>query len=91
MNAILNKNSADVRGCTLYVSLFPCNECAKLVIQSGIREIVFFSDKNHNKTWTVAARKMLDLAGVTYQQHVPKQHKIIIDFSVTDPTVVQTP
>ena len=91
MNAILNKNSADVRGCTLYVALFPCNECAKLVIQSGIKEIVFFSDKYHDKPEMMAARKLLDLAGVTYRQHVPKQHKIVIDFSVIDPTVVQAP
>jgi len=92
MNAILNKNSADVRGCSLYVALFPCNECAKLVIQSGIREVVFFSDKYHYKPEMLAARRLLDLAGVTYRQHVPKQAKIVIDFSAIDPNIVtQTP
>lgn len=45
MNAIMNKNSADLKGCTLYVALFPCNECAKLVIQAGIRLVVYVSDK----------------------------------------------
>ena len=48
MNAILNKNSADVKGCSIYVALFPCNECSKLIIQSGISEVVFLSDKYHD-------------------------------------------
>ena len=39
MNAIMNKNSADVKNCTIYVALFPCNECAKLIIQSGIKKV----------------------------------------------------
>lgn len=42
MNAILNKNSSDVKNCTIYVALFPCNECAKLIIQSGIKEVSIF-------------------------------------------------
>ena len=46
MNAILNKNSADVERCTIYVALFPCNECAKMIIQSGIKEVVYLSDKH---------------------------------------------
>ena len=48
MNAILNKNSSDVNGCTIYVALFPCNECTKLIIQSGITEVVYLSDKYHD-------------------------------------------
>ncbi|DBA04601.1 TPA: hypothetical protein N0F65_012184 [Lagenidium giganteum] len=50
MNAILNKNAADVRGCTIYVALFPCNECAKLIIQSGIARVMYCSDKYHNES-----------------------------------------
>ena len=46
MNAILNKNSADVERCSIYVALFPCNECAKMIIQSGIKEVIYLSDKN---------------------------------------------
>ena len=46
MNAILNKNSADVEQCSIYVALFPCNECAKMIIQSGIKEVIYLSDKN---------------------------------------------
>ncbi|CAH1267629.1 DCTD [Branchiostoma lanceolatum] len=66
LNAILNKNSSDVKGCTMYVALFPCNECAKLVIQSGIREIVFMSDKYRHTPEMTASRRLLDLAGVKY-------------------------
>ena len=63
----MNKNSADVKDCTIYVALFPCNECAKLIIQSGIKEIIFMSDKYHNRTEMVASRRLLDLAGVKYR------------------------
>ena len=58
VNAILNKNSADVQGCSIYVGLFPCNECAKMIIQSGIREVVFLSDKYKNSNSMIASRKL---------------------------------
>ena len=64
MNAIVNKNSADVKGCTIYVALFPCNECAKLIIQSGITRVVYLSDKYAQSDEMVASRKLLDMAGV---------------------------
>lgn len=67
MNAILNKNTSDVKGCTIYVALFPCNECAKLIIQSGMTEVVFISDKYHNKPEMVASRRLLDMAGIKYR------------------------
>ena len=66
-NAILNSNS-NTRGCTLYVSLFPCNECAKLIIQSGVKEIVFISNKYEESDSSVASRKMFEAAGVKYRQ-----------------------
>jgi dCMP deaminase len=84
LNAILNKNHADIKGCTLYVALFPCNECAKLIIQAGIREIVYVSDKYHDEPLMIASRRMLDLSGVKYRQHTPKQNLIIIDFQKVD-------
>ncbi|KAG2530604.1 hypothetical protein JM18_002060 [Phytophthora kernoviae] len=81
MNAILNKNSTDVKGCTIYVALFPCNECAKLIIQSGISRVVYCSDK-YNKDWKfVASRRLLDMAGVQYAQHQLQLSKVIIDFT----------
>ena len=67
MNAILNKNTADTKGCSLYVALFPCNECTKLVIQSGIKEVVYYSDKYHDLPSMKASRKLLQMAGVTYR------------------------
>ncbi|XP_053692304.1 uncharacterized protein LOC128740763, partial [Sabethes cyaneus] len=84
MNAILNKNSADVKNCTIYVALFPCNECAKMIIQSRIREIVYMSDKHSHKDATIASKRMLDAAGVKYWQYVPKSNNILIDFTEID-------
>jgi dCMP deaminase len=67
MNAILNKNSADVKDCTIYVGLFPCNECAKIIIQSGISEVVYLSDEKASKPSYVASKRMFDAAGVQYR------------------------
>ena len=67
MNAILNKNSSSVRDCTIYVALFPCNECAKLILQSGIKEVVYYSKKNENSDEARASQKMFDLAGIKYR------------------------
>ncbi|XP_014598734.1 PREDICTED: deoxycytidylate deaminase isoform X2 [Polistes canadensis] len=80
MNAILNKNSSKLEGCKMYVSLFPCNECAKAIIQSGIKQIYYMSDKNKNKIDTKASKKMLDAAKVVYEQFTPRKTKIVIDF-----------
>lgn len=66
MNAILNKNSSDVKGCTIYVALFPCNECAKLIIQSGIKRVVYLSDKYRDKPITKASKTLLGMAKVEY-------------------------
>ncbi len=68
LNAILNASGRDLRGSKLYVALFPCNECAKAIIQSGIREIVFLSDKYKDSPTDIASRKMLDAAGVKYSR-----------------------
>ncbi|XP_073197833.1 deoxycytidylate deaminase isoform X1 [Lepidochelys kempii] len=80
LNAIMNKNSADVKGCSMYVALFPCNECAKLIIQAGIKEVIFMSDKYHDSPEMTAARRLFDLAGIIYRKFKPKCNKIIIDF-----------
>lgn len=80
LNAILNKNSVDVKNCSLYVGLFPCNECAKVIIQSGMKEVIYMSDKHAKKITTIASKRMFDAAGVNYRQFVPKNRKIVIDF-----------
>ncbi|XP_071383018.1 deoxycytidylate deaminase-like isoform X2 [Centroberyx affinis] len=80
LNAIMNKNSADVKGCTIYVSLFPCNECAKLIIQAGIKDVVYVSDKYRETEGVIASKKLLDLAGIKHKQFKPKKTKLDIDF-----------
>lgn len=66
-NAILNSTS-DLHGATLYVSLFPCNECMKLIIQSGIKEIVYSDDKYAGTPSDIASKKMADSAGIVYRK-----------------------
>jgi len=69
-NAILNtRDPSALKGCTCYVTLFPCNECAKAIIQVGIKEVVYLSDKYHNSVEQEASRKMLDLAGIKYRPY----------------------
>ncbi|XP_065669192.1 deoxycytidylate deaminase [Hydra vulgaris] len=80
LNAVLNKNSADVQDCIIYTTLFPCNECAKIILQSRIKEIVYYSNKYKDRPETQAAEKMFDLAGIKHRQHQPKQKQIVIDF-----------
>lgn len=67
LNAILNSGGRVLKNATIYVDLFPCNECAKAIIQSGIREIVYLSDKYAHTPATVASKRMLDAAGVRYR------------------------
>ncbi len=72
MNAITNSsNKPELDGATLYVSLFPCNECAKLIVQVGIKELVYLSDKYHDDDIMIAARKIFDMAGVKYRMLKP--------------------
>ena len=66
LNAILNYGGGSLEGTKLYVSLFPCNECAKAIIQSGIKEVVYDSDKYSSSAATRASKKMFDAAGVKY-------------------------
>ena len=68
LNAILNANGRDLRGSRLYVALFPCNECAKAIIQSGVKEVLYLSDKYADSTPTIASKRMLTAAGVKFTQ-----------------------
>ncbi|CAM3063977.1 dCMP deaminase family protein [Streptobacillus felis] len=63
LNAILNSNR-DLKGSTIYVTHFPCNECAKSIIQTGISKVVFYSDKHKDKDSSIASRRMLNNAGI---------------------------
>ena len=66
-NAILNATSK-LDDCTIYVTLFPCHECAKLIIQSGIKEVVYMSDKYNGTDSDIASKRMLDSAGIVYRK-----------------------
>jgi dCMP deaminase len=68
LNAFVNAKNVNVEGCTIFVTLFPCNECAKIIIQSGIVEVFYSSDKRAGKAGTIASKRMLDAAGVKYTQ-----------------------
>lgn len=68
-NAILNKNDADITNSKIYVSLFPCNECAKLIIQAGISEVIYECDKYETSKSTIASKKMFDLVGIRYRKY----------------------
>lgn len=64
LNAILNAGGRNLKGAKVYVDLFPCNECAKAIIQSGIREVVYLYDKYADTPATIASKRMLNAAGV---------------------------
>ena len=83
LNAILNCR-ASLAGCKIYVALFPCNECAKAIIQSGIREIVYLSDKYATTSATVASKRMLDASGVKYTKLVPAREQLVLNLSEGD-------
>jgi dCMP deaminase len=79
MNAITNAaNKPDLDGASMYVSLFPCNECAKLIVQVGIKEVVYLEDKYRDQDIFIAARRIFDMAGVTCRQLKPDNRQITI-------------
>lgn len=84
LNAILNSISRDLQGCSIYVALFPCNECAKAIIQSGIREVVYLSDKYAHTDIVKASKLMFAQAGVSLRQLDLQDSSILIDFTRTD-------
>jgi len=69
LNAVLNAISTDLRNCRIYVGLFPCNECTKVIIQAGIKEIIYLSDKYKETDQVRASKRMLDMAAhISYRQ-----------------------
>ncbi len=81
LNAILNANGRDLRGSRLYVALFPCNECAKAIIQAGVKEVLYLSDKYADTSATRASKRRMDSAGVAYRQLQPSTKTIVLDLS----------
>ncbi|NLY87508.1 MAG: dCMP deaminase family protein [Clostridiales bacterium] len=82
LNAILNASGKSLRDARIYVALFPCNECAKAIIQSGIREVVYLSDKYADTEATKASKMMFTSAGVKLTHFKPEIDTITLDFRV---------
>jgi dCMP deaminase len=80
LNAILNSGGKSLRGATLYVVLFPCNECAKAIIQAGIKEVVYLNDKYAHEKATQASKRMLTTAGVRTRRLIPRDDSITLSF-----------
>ena len=78
LNAILNYRGSSLDGAMLYVSLFPCNECSKAIIQAGIRTVVYDSDKYADTPSVKASKRMFDAAGVRYYQYTQSGREIKI-------------
>lgn len=84
LNAILNAKGKDLSGCKIYVALFPCNECAKAIIQSVISEVVYLSDKYANTDSVKASKMMFKCAGVELRQLVPSYKEINLSLNIDD-------
>lgn len=84
LNAILNNIGMDLRGCKIYTALFPCNECAKAIIQSGIAEVIYLSDKYAGTDTAKASRLMLDKAGVHCRKVITRISSIELSFNDAD-------
>ena len=80
MNAIFNKNCSSLEGCRIYTTLFPCNECTKMIIQSRMLDIVYLSDEKRDEVPMKASRRMLKLAGVAARAHTPTVSRVVVDF-----------
>ena len=78
LNAILNYRGGSLEGAKIYVTLFPCNECAKAIIQAGITTVVYDSDKYADSDSTIASKRMMDAAGVRYYQYKHSYRRIEI-------------
>lgn len=80
LNAILNNDGGSLAGCKIYVALFPCNECAKAIIQSGIKEVLYLSDKYADTPSVQASKRMFNAAGVECTKIKMAHDEIVIDF-----------
>lgn len=79
LNAILNHSGLSLKGSRIYTTLFPCNECAKALIQAGVREIIYLSDKYADTEATAASKKMFFMVGVKLRQYEPSGKQIVVE------------
>lgn len=78
LNALLNYTGTNLRGSRIYTTLFPCNECTKAIIQSGINKIIYLSDKYADTSSTIAAKNMLRATGIEFVQYEPADKDITL-------------
>lgn len=79
LNALLNYSGLQLKGARIYTTLFPCNECTKALIQSGISEVIFKEDKYSDTASVIAAKKMMKSAGITYKKYSDSSKRVCID------------
>lgn len=79
LNAILNFEGISLKGAKIYTTLFPCNECTKALIQTGIREVVYLSDKYRGTLSNLAAKRMMEATGIKYRKYEPEGRKIELE------------
>ena len=82
LNAILNSGGRSLKGAKLYVALVPCNECAKAIIQSGIRDVIYLSDKYADTDSVRASKRMLTSAGVSFRPLDTKLETLNLSFAL---------
>ena len=80
LNAVLNSITNNLRDCRLYVALFPCNECTKVIIQAGIREIIYLSDKYKETDSVKASKIMLEKSKTVMRQFFPVRDSVLLNF-----------
>lgn len=79
-NAILNtRDGSRLNGCRIYVTLFPCNECAKAIIQTGIKKVIYLSNKYEDQLSTRASKKLFEVAGVEIEQYNGRYTKVELE------------
>ena len=79
LNAILNNSNGSLKGARCYTTLFPCNECAKALIQAGIKEVIYLSDKYAETESVMASKKMFNMVGVKLTPYTPSNHTINLE------------
>lgn len=83
LNAILN-STKNLKNCSIYVALFPCHECAKAIIQSGIKEVIYLSDKYNGTDSNAASKLMFKKSNVKYRQLIVSKEEISISFNINN-------
>ena len=82
LNAILNAGGKSLVGSRVFVTLFPCHECAKAIIQTGVKEVIYLSDKYDGTDSENASKRMLDAAGIKYTRIKPTKSQLVLNFNV---------